>query len=214
MLSDVAVDGTPNPRSRKFTHVDGLEVVGWSAPTLDVGRGELGSPAGGIEGLAEELLAIEAVERVFFGPDYVTVSVADEGAWGAVEPHVRGSLDAAFKDPAEAFARRGAGGDAPAEGSEEPDETVEFILEVLEARVRPYAQGDGGDVIFDSFEKDTGTLWLKMVGACASCPSSTITMRYNIQNVMRHYVPEVKDVRRRDIDDGDGSYHNDPDWTG
>lgn len=210
MSSSVLVDKTPNPLSRRFMQIDGKEVLGWGSSTINIMKGAEQSSLGQIDKIVEELFDIDGVEGVFFGPDYVTISVENEDSWEDVEKSASNALDRAFQAPEETFARD----DAPGNSSEEADEVVELILEVLEARVRPYAQSDGGDVTFHSFEKETGTLWLQMLGACASCPSSTITLRYNVQNVMNHYVPEVKQVKRKDIDDMSGPYQNDPNWIG
>ena len=91
-------------------------------------------------------------------------------------------------------------------------EILEDIDEVLETIVRPYAQSDGGDVVFHNFDSEEGTLWVKMEGACENCPSSTVTLRFKVLSAMKHYCPEVTAVKRVDLDeDSDSDSDQDPD---
>ena len=142
--------------------------------------------------LANALFAVPGVTGVFFGYDFITVTKAD-GDWARLKPAVLGAIMEHYMSGAPIL---GADED-PAAGVEEYDpadeETVATIKELLETRVRPAVAADGGDITFRSF-KD-GVVYLNMRGACAGCPSSTATLRHGIQNLLRHFLPEVEEVR-------------------
>ena len=144
--------------------------------------------------LAERLFEIAGVTGVFFGSDFISVTKAD-GEWQQLKPAILGAIMEHFMSGAPVL--RGEAGAAPAGEEEffapEDTETVATIKELIETRVRPAVANDGGDITFRGF-KD-GVVFLDMKGACSGCPSSTATLRHGIQNLLKHYVPDVVEVR-------------------
>ena len=143
--------------------------------------------------LAERLFGIPGVSGVFFGSDFITVTKS-AGEWQQLKPAILGAIMEHFMSGAPLLA---AGSDATSDGDEFFDaadaETVATIKELIETRVRPAVANDGGDITFRGF-KD-GIVYLNMKGACSGCPSSTATLRHGIQNLLRHFVPDVTEVR-------------------
>uniref|UniRef100_A0A3P8T2T6 NFU1 iron-sulfur cluster scaffold homolog, mitochondrial n=1 Tax=Amphiprion percula TaxID=161767 RepID=A0A3P8T2T6_AMPPE len=180
----IQTQDTPNPRSLKF--LPGKPVLG--SGTLD-----FPSPSSaGASSLARDLFEIEGVKSVFFGPDFITVTKTDEDVeWTDIK-----------RDALEAIAKFFESGDPITTGavhhesslSEDDDDIVSMIKELLDTRIRPTVQEDGGDVIFKGFEN--GTVKLKLVGSCTGCPSSTVTLKNGIQNMMQFYIPEVDKVEQ------------------
>ena len=183
----IQTESTPNPATLKF--LPGREVMGDSAvadfPSADTaGR----SP------LAAALFAIPEVSRVFFGSDFISVTKRD-GDWKHLKPAILGAV-------MEHFTRGLPLLDGTAVESDEADETydaddaevVAQLKELIETRVRPAVAQDGGDIIFKRFDSDSGIVSLHLQGSCAGCPSSTMTLKNGIENMLRHYVPEVTAV--------------------
>ena len=162
---------------------------------LETGTLDLREPADAVKSpLAERLFAIKGVNGVFFGSDFITVTKAD-GEWPQLKPAILGAIMEHFMSGAPIV--RGEDTVAAADADEffapEDTETVTTIKELIETRVRPAVANDGGDITFRGF-KD-GVVYLDMKGACAGCPSSTATLRHGIQNLLRHYLPDVVEVR-------------------
>ena len=181
----IQTEATPNPATLKF--LPGLTVLdGTPREFRNVTEAEA-SP------LASALFLVPGVTGVFFGYDFITVTKAD-GEWSRLKPAVLGAIMEHFMSGNPILT---VGGAAAASGEEEFDpadqETVETIKELLETRVRPAVAADGGDITFRSF-KD-GIVFLNMKGACAGCPSSTATLRHGIQNLLKHFLPDVQEVR-------------------
>ena len=178
----IQTEATPNPATLKF--LPGTAVMG-SAGTANFtdAQGAGDSP------LALRLFDIDGVDGVFLGADFVTVTKADAADWAVVKPRVLASIMDHFTQGA-AVINAPAGSDV-SEG--EDSEVVSQIKELLETRVRPAVAQDGGDIVFRSFED--GVVFLHMQGACAGCPSSTATLKNGIENMLRHYIPEVQEVR-------------------
>jgi len=182
----IQTEATPNPATLKF--LPGRTVL--ASGTLDMrDRGEAArSP------LAERLFDINGISGVFFGADFITVTKTD-GEWQQLKPAILGAIMEHFMSGAP-LVRTDAGA-APAEADEFFDaqdaDTVATIKELIETRVRPAVANDGGDITFRGF-KD-GIVYLNMKGACSGCPSSTATLRHGIQNLLRHFVPDVTEVR-------------------
>jgi Fe-S cluster biogenesis protein NfuA len=145
--------------------------------------------------LATRLFAVEGVTGVFLGADFVTVTKAEGLDWYVLKPAVLGAMMEHYLsgDPVIVVDET-----APAEGvaAEEDSELVKQIRELIDTRVRPAVAQDGGDIVFKGFER--GVVYLHMRGACAGCPSSTITLKNGIENLLRYYVPEVAEVRQID----------------
>jgi Fe-S cluster biogenesis protein NfuA len=179
----IATEQTPNPDALKFV----------PHATLTAGErrwfasGE-GSP------LAARLFAIAGVHRVFVAPDFLTVTRSPDGpSWSELRyPAITAIAD--HLASGEAAILDGGGTKAPA--GEEEDEVVADIRQVLGVHVRPGIARDGGDVVFERFDPETGVVWLKLEGACGGCPSSRMTLKSGIEQLLRRYVPEVARVEQ------------------
>mmetsp|Transcript_31526 Transcript_31526/g.94011 ORF Transcript_31526/g.94011 Transcript_31526/m.94011 type:complete len:373 (-) Transcript_31526:1244-2362(-) len=180
----VKTQPTPNPQSLMF--LPGHKVLEGGSRSFGGAGAASGSP------LAERLFAIEGVASVFLGSDFVTVTKQEDAAWGPLKAAVADAISAHFASGAPAVHPDGSE-DGNDEDQEE-DEVVSMIKELLETRIRPAVNEDGGDIEFRSFDRDTGVVMVKMAGACEGCPSSTITLKSGIENMLMHYVPEVKSV--------------------
>ncbi|WP_415811699.1 NifU family protein [Litorimonas haliclonae] len=187
----IQTEDTPNPATLKF--LPGRDVVGSEGKMLEFARGEDISRAP----LAEMLFMIPDVERVFFGTDYVSVTRVDDAQWKHLKPAVLGAIMdfyVAGGKPLLEQIQESEAEDRVYEG--ETLEIVEQIKELIELRVRPAVAQDGGDIVFRHFDDDDGSVYLEMRGACAGCPSSTMTLKSGIENLLKHYVPEVTRVEQ------------------
>ena len=142
--------------------------------------------------LAERLFSLPEVTGVFLGTDFVTVTKAGDGDWYQLKPAILAVIMEHFTAGRPVLVA-GAAESAAAASEEDDDEIVAQIKELLETRVRPAVAQDGGDIIFHDFED--GVVYLHMQGSCSGCPSSTATLKAGIENMLRHYVPEVVEVR-------------------
>jgi len=178
-------EATPNPATLKF--LPGRAV-------LETGTLDLRDPSEAARSpLAERLFAIDGVNGVFFGSDFITVTKSD-GEWPQLKPAILGAIMEHFMSGAPLLRDEADAADADDEFFEDADaDTVATIKDLIETRVRPAVANDGGDITFRGF-KD-GIVYLHMKGACSGCPSSTATLRHGIQNLLRHYVPDVVEVR-------------------
>jgi Fe-S cluster biogenesis protein NfuA len=183
----IQTEETPNPATLKF--LPGREVM--ASGTLDFASatGAARSP------LAERLFRVEGVERIFLGQDFVTVTKSGDRDWAVLKPALLGVIMEHFVSGAPILLPETPGAESATAGEAQPedDEIVAQIKELLETRVRPAVAQDGGDIIFQSFED--GIVYLHMQGSCSGCPSSTATLKMGIENMLRHYVPEVLEVR-------------------
>jgi Fe-S cluster biogenesis protein NfuA len=180
----IQTEATPNPATLKF--LPGREVMGEGAVADFPDASSAGRSA-----LARALFAIPDVSRVFFGSDFISVTKRD-GDWKHLKPAILGAVMEHFTKGASLIEGGAEEREAAAEG---PDsEVVEQIKELIETRVRPAVAQDGGDIIFRAFDEDTGIVSLHLQGSCAGCPSSTMTLKNGIENMLRHYVPEVTAV--------------------
>ncbi|WP_298467572.1 NifU family protein [uncultured Erythrobacter sp.] len=189
----IETETTPNPSSLKF--LPGRSV-------MQSGTREFTSPeAAEASPLAQAIFDTGEVVNVFYGWDFVTVTAAPGSDWGALKPQVVAILLDHFVSEAPLFAGGSADGiSVPAEDAAmavedkaEDAETIAAINELLETRVRPAVAGDGGDIAYRGFED--GVVYLSLQGACAGCPSSTATLKHGIESLLKHYVPEVVEVR-------------------
>lgn len=181
----IQTEATPNPATLKF--LPGRVV-------LQEGTYDFRSRAdAGASPLAERLFDVPGVAAVFFGHDFVTVT-KDDTDWQHMKPAILGVIMEQFMSGQPVMAAGEVedieAGEFFDEGTEE---TVNMIKELLETRVRPAVAQDGGDITFRGFKE--GIVYLSMRGACAGCPSSTATLQHGIQNLLRHFVPEVEEVR-------------------
>ena len=147
--------------------------------------------------LAERLFAVPGVSGVFYGSDFVTVTKAD-GDWQHLKPAILGAIMEHYMSGAPLLADGMAGSDEARDEedeffSDEDADTVATIKDLIETRVRPAVANDGGDITFRGFRD--GIVYLNMKGSCAGCPSSTATLQHGIQNLLKHFVPDVVEVR-------------------
>lgn len=181
----IETESTPNPATLKF--LPGQDVMG-SAGTADFVAGEDASRAP----LAARLFALPGVARVFLGADFITVTKADDADWAALRPQVLGAVMEHLLSGQPVVEGLG---EAEAEDFDPADaEAVAQIKELLDQRVRPAVAGDGGDIVFRGFRD--GVVKLKMQGACSGCPSSRATLKHGVENMLRHYIPEVVAVEQ------------------
>ncbi len=177
----IQTEPTPNPATLKF--LPGREVMAQ-------GTANFTDPAAsGRSPLAQRLFTLPGVTGVFLGTDFITVSKDESTDWYQLKPSVLGLIMEHFTAGQPVILD----GAAAADAEEEGDEVVQQIKELLETRVRPAVAQDGGDIIFDRYED--GVVYLHMQGSCSGCPSSTATLKAGIENMLRHYVPEVVEVR-------------------
>jgi Fe-S cluster biogenesis protein NfuA len=181
----IQTEATPNPATLKFLP---------GRPVLETGTLDLRDPAEAAKSpLAERLFEIDGVSGVFFGSDFIAVSKAS-GEWPQLKPAILGAIMEHFMSGAPLLKAGEAGTGGDDEFFEAADsETVATIKDLIETRVRPAVANDGGDITFKGF-KD-GVVYLHMQGACSGCPSSTATLRHGIQNLLKHYLPDVVEVR-------------------
>jgi Fe-S cluster biogenesis protein NfuA len=183
----IETEGTPNPATLKF--LPGREVAGNGTADFPSAEQAAASP------LAEALFALPGVARVFLGGDFVTVTKSDESDWAGLRTQVLGAIMDHFLAgrPVLLGDAQDPGGAESEDFAPEDSGVVEQIKELLDTRVRPAVAGDGGDIIFRGFRE--GVVYLRMQGSCSGCPSSTATLKYGIENMLRHYVPEVVAVQ-------------------
>ncbi|NWY64945.1 NFU1 protein, partial [Erithacus rubecula] len=188
----IQTQDTPNPNSLKF--IPGREVL--ESRTM-----EFSTPAAAYcSPLARQLFRIEGVKSVFFGPDFITITKESEDLdWNLLKPDIYAAIMDFFASGLPVVTDEAPRTDTAA--SEEDDEVVLMIKELLDTRIRPTVQEDGGDVIYKGFED--GIVQLKLQGSCTSCPSSIITLKNGIQNMLQFYIPEVEGVEQVVDDDDD-----------
>src|ERR1700748_3449203 len=181
----IETEGTPNPATLKF--LPGREEMGvWTADFASAVTA-VRSP------LATALFALPGITRVFLGGDFITVTKNDEISWQALKPQVLGVIMDHFVSGLPVIENDGTESDE--EDVDEADrEVVDQIKELLDTRVRPAVAGDGGDIVFRGFRE--GIVRLHMQGACSGCPSSSATLKHGIENMLKHYVPEIVAVEQ------------------
>lgn len=181
----IQTESTPNPATLKF--LPGQTVL--EAGTADFPTAEAGAKSP----LAARIFAVTGVEGVFFGNDFVTVTKSDSVDWDHIKPAILGAVMEHYQSGQPVMDDGHMADSGHAEHTGENAEIVGQIKELLDSRVRPAVAQDGGDITFHGF--DRGVVYLHMQGACAGCPSSTLTLKMGIENLLRHYIPEVTEVR-------------------
>ncbi len=184
----IQTEATPNPATLKF--LPGKPVL--DAGTLDMPTREAAAQST----LAAKLFDIPNVGGVFYGADFISVTKSD-GDWQQIKPAILGAIMEHYMSgaPLVASGGEGAAGNAGDDEffDEKDTETVATIKDLIETRVRPAVAGDGGDITFKGYKE--GVVFLQMKGACSGCPSSTATLQHGIQNLLKHFVPEVTEIR-------------------
>ncbi len=178
----IQTEATPNPATLKFLP---------GKPVLPDGTADYRSESEATDSpLARRLFEVDGVSGVFLGPDFISVTKRD-GEWQHLKPAVLGAIMEHFVSGAAVV--EGGGNDAAGANYDPKDEqVVATIKELLETRVRPAVANDGGDITFSGFRD--GVVFLHMRGACSGCPSSTATLQGGIENLLKHYCPEVQAV--------------------
>eukprot|EP01026_Neomeris_dumetosa_P057345 TRINITY_DN5276_c0_g1_i2.p1 TRINITY_DN5276_c0_g1~~TRINITY_DN5276_c0_g1_i2.p1 ORF type:complete len:185 (-),score=23.52 TRINITY_DN5276_c0_g1_i2:167-721(-) len=179
----IQTEETPNPATLKF--IPGVTVL--ANGTADFPNPE----AAGRSPLATRLFEVDGVKAVFLGADFITITKDEDREWQLLKPSLLGVIMEHFA-AGRPVLNEAAEGETE-QDQEEDDEVVGQIKMLLDTRVRPAVAMDGGDIVFHGFED--GVVYLHMQGACAGCPSSTATLKMGIENMLRHYVPEVQEVR-------------------
>ncbi len=180
----IETEGTPNPATLKF--LPGRDVMGAGTADFATAASADRSP------LAHALFQLPGVARVFLGGDFITVTKSDLADWQTLRPEVLGAVMEHFV--AGRPVMEGASDALDEDVAPEDREVVEQIKELLDTRVRPAVASDGGDIVFRGYRE--GVVLLHMQGACSGCPSSSATLKHGIENMLRHYVPEVVSVQQ------------------
>ena len=192
----IQTEDTPNPASLKF--IPGREVMGANTAQFS-GIDEASSSP-----LARRLFAVEGVAAVFFGSDFISITKADSHDWFTIKPGILAAIMEHYASGMPIVE-----GNASIDGSDNTDtgddagdtgadsETIQQIKHLLDTRVRPAVAMDGGDIVFKSFENGVVTLYMR--GACAGCPSAGATLKMGIENLLRHYIPEVQEVQADEL---------------
>ncbi len=180
----IQTEQTPNPATLKF--LPGETVLADGTADFPTAEAAARSP------LAQALFEIEGVTGVFLGADFITVTKTEEASWQVLKPLILGAIMEHYTARRPMLVGDGEG-DVDESYAAEDGEIVAQIKELLDTRVRPAVAMDGGDIIFRGFED--GIVYLHMQGACSGCPSSTATLKMGIENMLRHYIPEVQAVR-------------------
>lgn len=175
---------TPNPATLKFLPGQAVMTSGvWECVSPEEATA---SP------LAERLMGVNGVTALFFGSDFISVTKDDNNEWEMLKPRIMMQIMDHYTAGLPLFHGDAAPGGEEQSGAED-DEITAQIRELIDTRVRPMVAQDGGDIVFDRF--DQGVVYLHMRGACSGCPSATMTLKSGIENMLRHYVPEVLEVR-------------------
>lgn len=180
----IQTESTPNPATLKFLPGQTVLATGTADfPTKEAAENSL---------LASRIFGVVGVTGVFFGPDFVTVTKDEAADWNHIKPSILGVIMEHYQS-GQPIMNGEAENSGHKEHTGEDSEIVNQIKDLLDTRVRPAVAQDGGDITFHGF--DRGVVYLHMQGACAGCPSSTITLKMGIENLLRHYIPEVTEVR-------------------
>ena len=183
----IQTEPTPNPLTLKF--IPGRVVMEEGTAFFQNKSEAKNSP------LAKKIFEVEGVIGVFFGSDFITITKADDFEWQVLKPHVLGTIKKHYDSGDEVISNKEKLSNVTQ--NENDSDIVKQIKELLDTRVRPAVAMDGGDIIYDDF--NNGIVYLHMQGACAGCPSSTATLKSGIENMLKHYIPEVKEVRSSDV---------------
>jgi len=186
----IQTEQTPNPQTLKF--LPGRVVMKEDTAFFQSIGESADSP------LAKRLFILDGVKGVFFGSDFITITKSEDLDWQLIKPAILGAIMDHFNSEEETINKSVSNKDSEYLKNDEKDsDIVKQIKELLDTRVRPAVAMDGGDIIYQRFED--GIVYLHMQGACSGCPSSTATLKMGIENMLKHYVPEVVEVRPVDV---------------
>ena len=198
----IQTEGTPNPDSLKFLP---------GKPLLDSGTADFRTEEEGkVSPLAKRLFNLSGVNGVFFASDFLTVSKIEDSDWTTLKPQIFEQI-MDFYSAGEPLFSEGNEHKDSLEINDDDSEVVQMIKELLELRIRPSVQEDGGDIVFKDFDEESGVVYLTMQGSCSGCPSSSVTLKSGIENMLMHYIPEVTEVKaageEEDDDEDDDLMH-------
>ena len=187
----IQTEPTPNPETLKF--LPGRIVMEEGTAFFQNKSENINSP------LAKKFFSIEGITGVFFGSDFITITKDASTDWQVLKPMVLGFITDHYNSGEEIIIKSSIEEKQSSSTSkaEEDTDIVKQIKELLDTRVRPAVAMDGGDIVYQSFEK--GIVYLHMQGACSGCPSSTATLKMGIENMLKHYIPEVIAVEPVDV---------------
>ncbi|XP_022960817.1 nifU-like protein 4, mitochondrial [Cucurbita moschata] len=192
----IETQSTPNPSSLMF--YPGKPVMEVGSADFPNARSAMNSP------LARALYGVDGVVRVFFGSDFVTVTKSNDASWDFLKPEIFAAIMDFYSSGQPLFLDSQTAAAMDTAINEDDSETVAMIKELLETRIRPAVQDDGGDIEYRGYDEETGIVKLRMQGACSGCPSSSVTLKSGIENMLMHYVPEVKGVEQEfDVEEDD-----------
>ncbi|KAJ1982818.1 hypothetical protein H4R34_001586 [Dimargaris verticillata] len=188
----IQTETTPNEDSLKF--MPGVAVLPQGRGTMEF----LSFQSAKASPLAKALLMIDGVTGVFFGPDFITVTKDQDTPWQLLKPDIYGAIMDFYSSGQSIVLNEQDIPASPADTQILPDdsEVVQMIKELLDTRIRPAIQEDGGDIEYVGFNPDTGVVQLRLRGACRTCSSSTVTLKNGIENMLMHYIPEVTTVEQ------------------
>ncbi|KAI3809259.1 hypothetical protein L1987_25230 [Smallanthus sonchifolius] len=190
----IETQSTPNPLSLMF--YPGKPVMEVGSADFPNARTAMSSP------LANDLYGVDGITRVFFGSDFVTVTKSEDVSWDFLKPEIFAAIMEFYSSGKPLFLDSATSTSMDTAIHEDDSEIVAMIKELLETRIRPSVQDDGGDIEYIGFDPESGVVKLKMQGACSGCPSSSVTLKSGIENMLMHYVPEVKAVEQEfDVDE-------------
>lgn len=186
----IQTEKTPNPSSMKFMPSQAVLPDDGNSAGFHFNKNDkdyLRSP------LASKLLSIDEVTSVFLGKDFVTVSKAENAAWKVIKPFVFSHIMDWYAEGTLAVEDEVRKTDTTI--LDDDSEVVAMIKELVEARIRPAVQEDGGDIFYRGFDEGTGIVSVELAGSCVGCPSSSVTLRNGVENMLMHYIPEVKGIQ-------------------
>jgi Fe-S cluster biogenesis protein NfuA len=188
----IQTEETPNPATMKF--LPGREVMGTAGQEGSAGGTmDIASVAdAGQSPLAEALFKIDGVRGIFLGKDFITVTKEDARNWSAMKPPVLTAIMEHFTANKPILSAQNTTAEAVA--GEEENPIILKIRDLLDHKIRPAVAQDGGDITFQSYED--GIVYLNLKGSCAGCPSSSMTLKAGVENMLRHYIPEIREVRQ------------------
>lgn len=181
---------TPNPNSLQF--FPGKAIMPEGTMDFSAPKYATGSP------LATKLFQIDGVSRVFYGKDFVTVNKTEESDWSILKPLIFEEISNQFTSDKPLFTDQVENDDTQILDTD--SETVVTIKEIIQARIRPFVAEDGGDIRYVSFDEETGLLTLELRGSCSTCPSSSVTLKNGVENMITYYVPEVKTIEALSVE--------------
>ena len=182
---------TPNPLSRKF--IPGKAVME-DGGTMDFSNIRYTH----ISPMARKLFGIEGVTRVFYGKDFISITKVEEIEWAIVKPEILAVITDNYSKGIPIFTEEVQPEDTVINSDD--TEAVQMIKEIIETRIRPFVQEDGGDITYIDFAEEEGLVTIEMKGSCAGCPSSSVTLKNGIEGMLKHYVEEVREVQAVDYE--------------